>query len=482
METLLHFPQLLERFRRLPWVLLGVTLGVLAGAILALTWQTRERIRRQIAGRDGEVLQAVALMEYARDVREGLAGPISDPGSQLGLVLKISDLKGVMGIRLFDAAGRFVETFPPDVREGALAERDLTALRSLRPVSHYHAGMKLSRVFYPLPGASPQGDPAVPLLEVNVPLHTGRGSSLAGIAQFLIEGQSIAAEYTRLDRHLGLQALGAFAAGGGLLAAVMSWGFLRLRRAHRLLGERTANLIKANQELALAAKTSALGAVTAHLLHDLKNPLAGLQSFMNLHSSQLAVGDETDWQKAAASTRRMQAMISQVVNVLREEQSGARYEVTLAELAGLVSSRVLPLARESGVEFHTALEAEAALPNHAASLTSLILVNLIQNGIQATPRGGAVRLSARRAEGRLVFDVSDQGPGFPPSQTPFLPCQSGKEGGSGIGLALSKQLALHLDAALDLLQNTPSGCVFRLALPGPQPLASSKQAPLAVPG
>jgi signal transduction histidine kinase len=478
METIPHLESLLRRFRRLPWLVLGLSLAILAGAILALTWQVRGRIREQIVGRDGEVLHAVALMEYANDVQAGLAGPTTDPGSQLGVVLKSAELKGVLGVRLFDPAGRLVETFPPDLRDGRLLPTDLPRLQSLRPACRFHPAVQLSGLFLPVKTASPQPDPFVPLLEVIVPLHTADNPRLAGIAQFLIEGQGIAADYARLDRHLALQGLGAFAAGGGLLAAALGWAFRRLRRAQRLLSERTEDLARANQELALAAKTSALGTVMAHLLHDLKNPLAGLQSFVSLHGAEAANGAGPDWQQAAASTRRMQDMINQVVSVLREEQTGVRYEVTLAELADIVAGRVRPLAREAGVTFQLDLKAETTLPNRVAHLAALILVNLLQNAVQATPRGKTVALSASRAAEHFVLDVADEGPGFPSSQTPFVPCRSGKEGGSGVGLALSKQLALHLGAELELWRSSPQGCIFRLALPACLAVEKVSDAPI----
>ena len=47
----------------------------------------------------------------------------------------------------------------------------------------------------------------------------------------------------------------------------------------------------------------------------------------------------------------------------------------------------------------------------------------------------------------------------------FAPCKSSKEGGSGIGLAISKQLANHLGANLELKSNSPEGCVFVLRVP-----------------
>jgi signal transduction histidine kinase len=465
MEKVLQIRQLLLRSRRLPWLVLALTLGVLAGVIALTTLQVRQRIRAQIAGRDGEVLYAVAQMQYAEDVRDGLAGPISDPGNQLTVVLKSAELKGVMGARLFDAHGQFVEAFPPYVGAGRLAPDDLPALKSLRSVSHFLPVARPSELFLTEAPRAGAGEATLPVLLVNVPLHVGDSGPLAGIAQFILEGHSIAAEYARLDRHLAWQALAAFGAGGGLLTVAFGWAFRRLRRAHERLAERTESLVKANQELALAAKTSALGAVAAHLIHGLKNPLAGLQSFVASRHTALTAEPAADWQHAVASTRRMQALINQVVGILREDQAGTRYEVSLAELGEMLSGRLLPLARERGAEFTVTAQADAVLPNRVANLVTLILVNLAENALEATPRGRAVTVViARRNEG-LSCEVHDQGPGFPATQPLFTPCPSTKEGGGGIGLALCKQLAQHLGAALELRRNTPEGCVFALTLP-----------------
>ena len=459
------------RSRWVPAFVIGLSLFVLAGVIALATLQARQRIREQIAGRDADVLHAVAQLHYAEDVRDGLAGPTLNAGDQLSIALKSSELRGVLGVRLFDPEGNFVESFPLNVIEGNLPEEHLPTLRKLRPLSRFHSRAEMAALFYPDESAPTN---AIPLLEACVPLHA-ENAPLAGIAQFLVEGHSIAAEYGRLDRLLATQALLAFSAGGLILAIALAWAFRRLRRAHRLLTERTANLMRANQELALAAKTSALGAVAAHLIHGLKNPLAGLQNFMTARGSLPESSEAADWDQAVASTRRMQTLINQVVSVLREEQAGTAYEVTLIELEHIVRGRVQPLARERSVGFTSVVQTEAALPNRVANLVALILVNLAENAVQATPGGKAVNLVFRRSEQRLVFEVRDEGAGFPADTPLFMPCRSVKEGGTGIGLALCKQLANHLGAELELAASNEAGCVFALSLPDPrQTEATSK--------
>jgi len=460
MDRMRQIEKILLGSRRLPMLVIALVLLVLAAVVTLSTLKMREGIRQQIAGRDGEVLHAIALMHYAEDEEEGFS--LATDADQMSIVLKSAQLRGVLGVRLFSQDGRFVESFPFEVIEAGLPEGHLPTLRNLHPISRFHPRMEVFRLFYPDETTEPTK--TMPILEVIVPLHR-EGGSLEGIAQFLIEGHSIAAEYKRLDERLAMQAAVAFLAGGALLAATLIWAFRRLQRAQGMLAERTENLARANQELALAAKTSALGAVTAHLLHGLKNPLAGLQNFVTTQGAAAPVEGDTAWREAIASTRRMQTMVNQVVSVLREDQAGAVYEVTFAELAGIVSTRVQAQAREGGVGFKTIIESEGALPNRVAHLVALILINLAENAVQVTPRGKTVTLAIQRTGTQLQCEVRDEGAGFPADTPLFTPCRSTKEGGTGIGLALCKQLALHLGAELELATSTLGGCVFSLRVP-----------------
>ena len=116
------------------------------------------------------------------------------------------------------------------------------------------------------------------------------------------------------------------------------------------------------------------------------------------------------------------------------------------------------------MEFIYRATACGVFPNRVANLVALILVNLVQNAVEATPRGMSVHLLFRRDADSIVAEVREEGPGFPETRPVFAPCQSTKEGGSGIGLAISKQLANHLGAGLELRESSPQGSVFILTL------------------
>ena len=461
---------------------IGLALIVLAGAILASVLHLRQHLRAQMLDRYGEILDAVAAMQYYDDKASGdTISPLADPGEQLQLVLKISHLRNVIGVRLFSPEGKFVNAVPAYITEAALPPADLASLRALAPVSRFYPRARFEE--HDL--LAETNGPPLALLVVSIPLREDQATRLAGVAQFLISGTSIARDYAALDRHLMLQSLLAFGAGGGILAAGLALAFRRLQRANRLLAERTANLLRANRELALAAKTSAVGAMASHLIHGLKNPLSGLQGFVRDQSSSPGNGHNDDWQLAFATTQRMETLINRVVRVLQEQHAVTEYEISLAELAELLADKIQPAARAAGVRLETVVTTAGALSNHDADLVLLILENLAQNAVEASPRGKTVRVAVF-AEGRhTVVEVQDEGPGLPPGVEArlFTPGASSKQGGSGIGLAISRQLATHLSAELRLKCSSPQGCTFRLALPRPALLpATAAATALSAPG
>lgn len=449
---------------------LGVSLAL---AVLGLTifggWLlVRSLVRQQIAQRDAEALHATTLMEQI-DARTGPEGELLDSDEQIGFdaAVRASRLKGVMGIRFFDSAGRFTDSFPATILPRQLSTEALAAVSRLRPFSRFSPDTPLSEVFIYLPQFATGNIPHVATLRVTVPLHRRDSTNLAGAAQFILEGESIAREYARLDRHLGGLAVAAFAVGGLLLVAMLWPAFRQVGRLNRELAERNERLSRANQELALAARASALGAVSAHLMHGLKNPLASLSQFVSGQGNGVARQTEEDVQDALTAARRMQSLVEHTLEVLSDARGEPAYEVTVKELLAGVRQRVEPLAARRGVGFSAVATGDPVLSSRVANLLRLILVNLLENAVQVTADGGQVSLATEVRDGRLILRVKDQGPGFPEHLLPglFLPCRSTREGGSGLGLAISKQLADHLGANLELSENTASGCVFAVDLP-----------------
>jgi signal transduction histidine kinase len=457
---------LLLRSRRLPWVLLSVVLGVLAGVIALTARPVRDSTRLQMIHRAGEILHPVVVWQLGSMASGDLAEDPADPASQLAVLLSVERPQGVLGIRLFGADGRFVESVPLLVEQDVAPEH-LAMLARLEPVSQFEPRVSLNRHFYPETMDELTHPVEAPLLEVYVPLHLSGQEQLLGVAQFVMDGATLAEEFRRLDRRLWLQGGATFLVAGMLVTVASAWAFRRLHRLHRQLAVRTESLLQANAELGLAARTTALGAIASHLVHGLRSPLAGLQNLVTAGREEPNAPGPEDWEQAAASMRRMQTLISEVVEVLREHPEGDRYRVSLEEVAGQVDRRAASMVGEHGVELQILCSPPGWLDNRAANLVTLILLNLVQNGLEATRPGGRVCLTVTRTAGGVACRVSDEGDGLPDAvrKQLFKPMASTKEGGSGLGLAISRQLALHLNAKLELIQSAPSGSLFELLIP-----------------
>lgn len=457
----------IPRTRRVFGLGVLVALGVLCVTIFSGLLYVRALVRGQIAQRDADALHATTLMEQLDLAPENGIEYRTDMQVGFDAAVRSSRLRGVIGIRFFDTDGGFSDTFPATVMPQPLEAEALESIRRLKPHSRFHPSMRMDSIFIYLSSFASGEITRTPVLLVTIPLHQRDTEKLAGAAQFIIEGQSISEEFARLDIRLLQVAASTFAVSGALLVAMLWPTFRRARKLHCQLAHHSEQLQRANDELALTARVNAVGAVSAHLMHGLKNPLASLSQFVSQGDTGDSEADRQDWEDALAASRRMQSLVEHTLEVLCDQHGQPTYQLTVPELGADVKQRVEQASGHRGVEVVFEAEDKCRLSSRTANLASLILVNLLENAIEATPEGGRVSLSVSRADDHLRFRVRDGGAGFPEHMLDqiFLPGKSTHEGGSGIGLAISKQIADYLGAKLELEESSERGCVFLLELP-----------------
>lgn len=445
--------------------LLAVALLIFGGVILLITLRVRDEIRSQMVGRDGEILTAVASMLHTPSVTDlGWSGE-EEATDMLETILQTSHLRGVLGVQIFESTGAYLGSVPFGLEEERLTPDELDRLQRLEPISRYLPQADLGDLF-----GLPASGRSSPVLEVAVPIHQRGEEQLDGIARYIMDGGEIASEFAALDRHLALQGGLAFAIGAGLLTALAAASFSRLRHTHSMLVQSSQELLQANRELLLLAKTSAVGALTSHLIHGLKNPLAGLDE--HLKSFAEGSGESRDWVEAAEAARRMRELINDVVGILRDHGDGAAYHLSVTEIGQMVEKKIAPAAAAAGVVFSPLVSGEEPVPGRTANLTVLVLVNLLQNALDASSPGQEVTVRSFKRGGQLWFEVADQGPGLPEEQREklFLPGPSSRRGGTGLGLAISQLLARQMEASLSLKKSDSTGTVFSLQLPRQEPV------------
>jgi two-component system, NtrC family, nitrogen regulation sensor histidine kinase NtrY len=96
-----------------------------------------------------------------------------------------------------------------------------------------------------------------------------------------------------------------------------------------------------------------------------------------------------------------------------------------------------------------------------------VLINLVQNAVDAAGEtGGGVEVGWEARDGHLEIWVADEGPGIASTANLFVPFFTTKPHGTGIGLALSRQIVEAHDGALSLENRADrKGCVARMTLP-----------------
>ena len=234
-----------------------------------------------------------------------------------------------------------------------------------------------------------------------------------------------------------------------------------------------------NDTVKSAAK-SAIG-MAEMLAHEIKNPLAGITGAAQLLSMNLAPEDLELTDLIVEESRRIVKLLEQV------EQFG---NLSAPHMKPVNIHDVLDRARRSallgfGAHMKIVEEYDPSLPLASGDPDQLlqVILNLLKNASEAAgEQGGTIRLHSyfehsfrlRRADGTghslpLQIEIIDDGPGLPDSikDDIFDPFVSGKENGTGLGLALvSKIISDH--GGWISVSSVPSKTVFRMSLPRAQ--------------
>lgn len=236
------------------------------------------------------------------------------------------------------------------------------------------------------------------------------------------------------------------------------------------------------------AARSAIG-MADMLAHEIKNPLAGITGAAQLIAMGLDAQDREMADLIVDECRRVVKLLEQV------EQFGA---TTPPRLGAINIHDILDRARQSasvGVAAHMVFKEayDPSLPPALADADHLmqVFLNLIKNAAEAAEGSGTITLRSfydpalrlTRAEGGrarlpLQIEIIDDGPGLPPSiaDEVFEPFVSGRENGTGLGLALVSKLVADMGGWVSV-DSLPGRTVFRVSLPrAPRPAAENVKA------
>ena len=160
----------------------------------------------------------------------------------------------------------------------------------------------------------------------------------------------------------------------------------------------------------------------------------------------------------------MQSLIDETLAVIRENDAGRDFELSFKELFEAAESRY---DGSNGRKVVVEGSGNGSVSARKSRLLFLVLRNLVDNAIDASPPDGKVRITLRMQDNSLQVEVEDTGPGLPAviRERLFEPVTTTKQGGTGIGLALSAAIARQIPARLALKHSSSSGTTFSIEMP-----------------
>ncbi len=253
------------------------------------------------------------------------------------------------------------------------------------------------------------------------------------------------------------------------------WRLTDLTARRRGLAERK----KLRARLLQSERLSALGEMAARIAHEVRNPLVSIGAAAQVVEEELGGGSPVADEVRAISreVRRLDGIVSDFLRFAHrgtvfqnEARPPARAPVELAGLLRETADLVVPRARDVRLVVVARDEPAATTARGDADSLRQVLWNVLLNAVEASPPGGVVECEARRAQGprpRVVVSVADQGPGVADAirARVFDPFFSTKARGTGLGLAVSKQVVDEHHGRLRLFKRRGGGTRVVIDLP-----------------
>lgn len=303
-----------------------------------------------------------------------------------------------------------------------------------------------------------------------------RGRHLTGVSRYVERGE-------RTLEWQGLEFPGLHR-NGSEVPLEISFGEYDQRGRHYFIGimRDVSDRVRAEEERERALKSRRR--LLRGFAHDIKNPIGAADGALALLADELSGGlsdrQHEHVERARRSLEDATELIERLLDLVRAEAGQLELELRDTDPVALVTELVR--------EFHARAEAKEldlsvcegdppATVRTDPTRVRQVVRNLLSNAVKYTPRGGSVAVSIGAAELRsgsrgtgVEITVADTGPGIPPEERDrlfeeFSRFGSGAEEGLGIGLAISREIALALGGDLLLAPDRAEGAAFAFRLP-----------------
>ncbi len=216
-----------------------------------------------------------------------------------------------------------------------------------------------------------------------------------------------------------------------------------------------------------------------HVTHELRTPLTNIAAYAET-LTQPGFDDEQTRKECynvlISETRRLSRLVEDILSISQLEVGTARLDIGQVDLLRLVRQMVqdnLGAADEKGIDLTLSVPPKVPKINGDKQRLSVLLNNLIGNAVKYTPSGGKVQVSLEVDQRQVRIAVKDTGIGIAPEDAPhvfekfYRAADQAVQAvpGTGLGLALAREVARLHGGDIFLESEKGKGSVFTLELP-----------------
>ncbi len=251
----------------------------------------------------------------------------------------------------------------------------------------------------------------------------------------------------------------------------------RLQRRARALEEAGARVLELEEQLARTRKLATLGQMAASLSHELRNPLAAARTALACVQRRVASPlDLPNGQRIhhfLGVIEREMAVCTRIVSDVLDFARERPPELAPCPLRPLVDEALNVVPGRMGVRVLNGVPESMPVPRLDRERFRRILVNLVQNAVEAMPDGREGQVWVHAEGGQTApwrIRVVDDGPGIPEAVLPriFEPLFTTKVQGTGLGLAIVHALVRKHGGTLTVHSEVGRGTEFVIELPAEQ--------------
>jgi len=220
------------------------------------------------------------------------------------------------------------------------------------------------------------------------------------------------------------------------------------------------------------------GRFSADASHELRTPLTILRGELEVvaRRSDLTPEARDVLSSALEETEHLAHIVEALLELSRLDAGEGRLEQVRFDLGALACStaeQMKLLAEDKGLELVYSSGAAVEVEGDRARLKQVV-VNLLDNAIKYTPRGGKVAVAVTSTGDEAILEVSDEGVGIPRAALPHVferfyrtdSERSRSSGGAGLGLSIVQSITAAHGGRIEVSSTQGRGTSFRVTLPG----------------